>query len=88
MACILNRKKTLEAKKVSDLPRDFTDFCDDWGLWEEDIKMFLNTTKDKGQRTFTASFYFRCSSDPAALFAKTLLKMAKQSQHKGSVSIE
>ena len=57
-ACILNRKKTLEAKKVSDLPRDFTDFYDKWGLWEEDIKMFLNTIKDKGQRTFTASFYF------------------------------
>ena len=87
-ACILNRKKTLEAKKVSNLPRDFTDFYDKWGLWEEDIKMFLNTIKDKGQRTFTASFYFRCSSDPATLFAKTLLKMAKQSQHKGLVSIE
>ena len=87
-ACILNKKMTLEAKKVSDFPRDFTDFYDEWGLWEEDITMFLNTIKDKGQRTFAASFYFRCSSDPAALFAKTLLKMAKQSQHKGSVSIE
>ncbi len=50
--------------------------------------MFLNTIKDKGQRTFTASFYFRCSGDPAALFAKTHLKMAKQSQHKGTVSIK
>ena len=87
-ACILNRQKTLEAKKVSDLPRDFTDFYNEWGLWEEDIKMFLNTIKDKGQRTFTASFYFRCSGDPAALFAKTHLKMAKQSQHKGIVSIK
>jgi hypothetical protein len=27
-ACILNRKKTLEVKKVSNLPRDFTDFYD------------------------------------------------------------
>jgi len=87
-ACILNRRKTLEAKRVSDLPRDFTDFYDDWGLWEEDIHMFLNTIKDKGQRTFQASFYFRCSDDPDALFAKTLLKMAKQSQHKGTISIE
>ena len=87
-ACILNRWKTLEAKRVSDLPRDFTDFYDGWGLWEEDIKMFLSTIKDKGQRTFTASFYFRCSGDPAALFAKTHLKMAKQSQHKGTVSIK
>jgi hypothetical protein len=33
-ACILNRRKTLEAKRVSDLPRDFTDFYDEWGLWE------------------------------------------------------
>jgi hypothetical protein len=87
-ACILNRKKSLEARRVSDLPRDFTDFYDDWGLWDEDIKMFLNTIKEKGQRSFTASFYFRCSGDPEALFAKTLLKMAKQTHHKGTVSIE
>ena len=85
-ACILNRKKLLEAKRVSDLPRDFTDFYDEWGLWDKDIKMFLNTIKKKGQRSFTALFYFRCSGDP--LFAKTLLKMAKQSQHKGTVAIE
>ena len=25
-ACVLNRRKTLEARRVSDLPRDFTDF--------------------------------------------------------------
>jgi hypothetical protein len=50
--------------------------------------MFLNTIKDKGQRTFQASFYFRCSGDPDTLFAKTLLKMAKQPQHKGTISIE
>jgi len=87
-ACILNRRKTLEAKRVSDLPRDLTDFYDEWGLWEEDIRMFLNTIKDKGQHTFQASFYFRCSGNPDALFAKTLLKMAKQSQHKGVISIE
>ena len=87
-ACILNRKKTLEVRRVSDLPRDFTDFYNDWGLWDEDIKMFLNTIKDKGQRSFTASFYFRCSGDPEALFAKTLLKIAKQTHHKGNVSIE
>jgi hypothetical protein len=87
-ACVLNWRKTLEARRVSDLPRDFTDFYDEWGLWEEDIRMFLNTIKDKGQRTFEASFYFRCSGNPDALFAKTQLKMAKQSQHKGTVSIE
>ncbi len=87
-ACILNRRKTLEARRVSNLPRDFTDFYDEWRLWEEDIGMFLNTIKDKGQRILQASFYFRCSGDPDALFAKTLLKMAKQSQHKGTVSIK
>jgi hypothetical protein len=87
-ACVLNRRKTLEARRVSDLPRDFTDFYGEWGLWDEDIRNFLNTIKDKGQRTFQASFYFRCSDDPDALFTKTLLKMAKQSQHKGTVSIE
>ena len=87
-ACVLNRRKTLEARRVSDLPRDFTDFYDEWGLWDEDIRSFLNTIKDKGQRSFQASFYFRCSGDPEVLFAKTLLKMAKQSQHKGTVSIE
>jgi hypothetical protein len=87
-ACVLNRQKTLEARRVSGLPWDFTDFYDEWGLWEEDIRMFLNTIKDKGQHTFQASFYFRCSGDPDLLFAKTLLKMAKQSQHKGTVSIE
>jgi hypothetical protein len=31
-ACILNRRKILEARRVSDLPRDFTDFYDEWGL--------------------------------------------------------
>ena len=87
-ACVLNRRKTLEARRVSNLPQDFTNFYDEWGLWDEDIHMFLNTIKDKGQRTFQASFYFRCSGDPDALFAKPILKMAKQSQHKGTVSIE
>jgi hypothetical protein len=47
-ACILNRHKTLEARRVSDLRQDFTDFYDEWGLWEEDIHMFLNTIKDRG----------------------------------------
>ena len=50
--------------------------------------MFLNTIKEKGQRSFTSLFYFHCSGNPEALFAKTLLKMAKQSDHKGTVMIE
>ncbi len=70
LACVLNRCKTLEARQMIDLPRDFTDFYDEWGLWEEDIRMFLNTIKDKGQRTFQASFHFRCSGDPDTLFAR------------------
>jgi hypothetical protein len=36
-ACILNRQKSLEAKRVSDLPCNFMDFYNKWGLWEEDI---------------------------------------------------
>ncbi len=87
-ACILSRLKSLEAKRMTNLPCNFTDFYDEWGLWEENIKMFLNTIKDKGQRYFTALFYFRSSVNPEVLFAKTLLKMAKQSQHKGTVLIE
>ena len=39
-ACVLNRRKTLEARRVSDLPRDFTDFYDKWGLWDEDSAAF------------------------------------------------
>ena len=37
LACILNRRKTLEAKQVSNFHQDFTDFDNEWGLWEEDI---------------------------------------------------
>jgi hypothetical protein len=47
-ACILNRKKTLEARQVGELPHNFIDFYDNWGMWDEDIKMFLNTIREKG----------------------------------------
>jgi hypothetical protein len=73
---------------VSELPCNFTDFYDDWGMWDEDIKMFLNTIRENGQRAFTASFYFWSSVEPKALFEKTLLNMAKQSKHKGMVGIK
>ena len=87
-ACILNRKKTLKAQRVGELPCNFTNFDDDWGMWDEDIKMFLNSIREKGQRAFTASFYFRSNIEPKVLFEKTLLKMAKQSKHKGTVVIK
>ena len=38
--------------------------------------------------SFTGSFYFRCQWDPAQLFKKTLLKMASQKKHKGTIAIE
>jgi hypothetical protein len=57
-------------------------------MWDEDIKMFLNTIREKGQWALTASFYFRSNVEPKVLFEKTLLKMAKQSKHKGMVVIK
>ncbi len=57
-ACFVNTAKSLEAKKLTDFPRDFTDFHDDWGKWDKPMKSFLNTIpKDKG-RSFTGFFYF------------------------------
>ncbi len=57
-ACFVNAAKSLKAKKLTDFPQDFTDFHDDWGKWDEPMKLFLNTMpKDKG-RSFTGSFYF------------------------------
>jgi hypothetical protein len=86
-ACFVNAAKSLEAKKLTDFPQDFTDFHDDWENWDEPMKSFLNTMpKDKG-RSFTGSFYFRSSWDPNKLFEKTLLKMAGQTKLKGSISI-
>ena len=69
-ACILNRSKTLEARRVSDLPQDFTDFYDEWGLWEEDILMFLNTIKDGGSGPFRPPF----TSDAPATWTRSLRK--------------
>jgi hypothetical protein len=57
-------------------------------MWDKDIKMFLNTIRENGQRVFTATFYFQSSVEPKALFEKTLLKMAKQLKHMGTVGIK
>jgi hypothetical protein len=50
--------------------------------------MFLNKIKEKGQQAFTASFYFWSTVETNTLFEKSLLKMANQSKHKGTVSME
>ncbi len=42
-ARFVNKKKSLEAYKVTDLPCDFTDFYDKWGEWDETVRAFLNT---------------------------------------------
>jgi hypothetical protein len=39
-ACYLNRKKSLEASKATNFPKDFTNFYNDWGVWDERIKAF------------------------------------------------
>ncbi len=57
-------------------------------MWNKDIKIFLNTIREKGQQAFTTSFYFRSNIEPNVLFEKTILKMAKQSKHKGTVVIK
>jgi hypothetical protein len=41
-ACYLNRTKSLEASKATDFPKDFTDFYDGWGVWDERIKAFYD----------------------------------------------
>jgi hypothetical protein len=87
-ACFLNKKKSHEANKAADFPRDFTDFYDNWGKWDESVRAFLNTIPADKSRSFTGSFYFRCERDPAQLFEKTLLKMASQKKHKGTMAIE
>jgi hypothetical protein len=52
------------------------------------VRAFLNTIPAGKLRLFTGSFYFRCKWDPAQLFKKTLLKMASQKKHKGTIAIK
>jgi hypothetical protein len=77
-ACFVNKKSLLEAYKVTDFPRDFTDFYNNWGKWNEPVRAFLNTIPANKSCSFTGSFYFRCKWNPAQLFGKTLLKMTSQ----------
>ncbi len=87
-ACYLNRKKSLEASKATDFPKDFTDFFDDWGIWDEHIKAFANNIPMDKSRSFSVSFNFWSKWDPAALLKKTYLKMTTQTKHKGAMMVE
>jgi hypothetical protein len=70
------------------LSRNFTDFYNKWGKWDETVHTFLNAIPADKSRSFTGSFYFRCEWDPAQLIDKTLLKMASQKKYKGVIAIE
>ena len=86
-ACFVNVNKSLTAHKLTDFPRDFTDFHDDWGVWDEPMKSFLNTIPAGKGRSFTGSFYFRSTWEPEKLFEKALLKMAAVAKIKGTIAI-
>ena len=86
-ACFANSERSLMAHKRTDFPRDFTDFYDDWGVWDEPTKSFLNTMPTGRGRSFTGSFYFRSTWEPEKLFEKTLLKMAAVPKLKGTIAI-
>jgi hypothetical protein len=88
MACFLNGKKTLEAHKATDFLRDFTDFYDNWGKWDQPIKSFLDTIPVNKSHSFAGSFYLCSKWDPCTLFEKTLLKMVSQKKHKGTTVIK
>ena len=55
-AKLLSRNKKEEAFKAKDLPQDFTDFYDEWGLWDDRTQSFLNTIPEGKSISFSASF--------------------------------
>jgi hypothetical protein len=87
-ARLLSRNKKEEVFKAKDLPQDFTDFYDEWGLWDERTQAFLNTIPEGKSRLFSASFWFKCKMLPKTLFEKTFLKMAGQKKLKGPITVE
>jgi hypothetical protein len=87
-ARLLRHNKMEEAFKAKDLPQDFTDFYDKWGLWDKQTQTFLNTTPEGKSRSFSASFWFKCEMLPKTLFKKTFLKMSGQKKLKGSIIVE
>ena len=86
-ACFVNSTKSLIANKLTDFPKDFTDFYDNWGVWEEPLKSFLNTMPAGRGRSLSGSFYFRSTWDPDKLFEKVLLRMAAVAKIKGTITI-
>jgi hypothetical protein len=52
-ACFMNKKKSFDTYKVSDFPRNFTDFYDNLGKWDEMVRAFLNTIPADKLRSFT-----------------------------------
>jgi hypothetical protein len=87
-AQLLSRNKNKEAFRAKDFPQDFTDFYDEWGLWDDRTQSFLNTIPEGKSRSFSASFWFKCKMLPKVLFEKTFLKMAGQKKLKGSIVVE
>ncbi len=87
-ARLLSHNKKEEAFKAKDLPQDFTDFYDEWGLWDDRMQSFLNIIPEGKSRLFSASFWFKCEMLPKVLFEKMFLKMAGQTKLKGSISVE
>jgi hypothetical protein len=87
-ARLLSCNKKEEAFKAKDLPRDFTNFYDEWGLWDEQTQAFLNTIPEGKSRSFSASFWFKCEMLLKTLFEKTFLKMTGQKKLKGSIMVE
>ncbi len=67
-ARLLSRNKKEEAFKAKDLPQDFTDFYNEWGLWDNRTQSFLNTIPEGKSRFFSASFWFKCEMLPKVLF--------------------
>jgi hypothetical protein len=51
-ARLLSRNKKEEAFRAKDLPQDFTDFYDEWGLWDDRTQSFLNTIPEGKSRSF------------------------------------
>jgi hypothetical protein len=87
-AHLLSRDKSEEAFWVKDLPQDFTDFYDKWGLWEERTQAFLNTIPEGKSQAILMLFWFKSEWLPKTLFEKMLLNMAGQKKLKGQILVK
>jgi hypothetical protein len=84
-ARLLSRDKFEEAFWAKDLPQDFTDCYNKWGLWKERTQLFLNTIPKGKSRAFLALLWFKSYWLLETLFKKMLLKMAGQKKLKGQI---